>query len=159
ALGLVITMWYGATRVMSGELTTGDVVLFFSYVNKLYSPMSALSGLGSVFNRALVGAERIAEVLLAQNEVSAPAHPRRVGSLTGRIEFEDVSFAYEPDRPVLSDINHSIAAGEVVAIVGMTGAGKSTLACLVPRLYDPTTGSVRIDGEDIRNFSPQDLRE
>ena len=159
ALGLTVVMWYGATRVLAGELTTGDVVLFFAYVTNLYNPMKGLSRFSFVFDKASVAAERIGEVMNARSDVVEREGARKTSELRGRIEFRDVSFAYEPGRPVLSDIDLTIAPGEKVAVVGATGAGKSTLVSLIPRFYDPSGGAVLIDGEDIRNYSLQSLRE
>lgn len=159
AMGLSTVMWYGATRVMAGDLTTGDVVIFFAYVTNFYSPMRQLARLSYMFNRASVGAERIAEVLRVRSEVADGVGARAVTQFKGSIDFRDVSFEYEPGQTVLSQISLCIAPGEKVAIVGATGAGKSTLASLVPRLYDPSQGAVCIDGEDIRNYSVQSLRE
>jgi ABC-type multidrug transport system fused ATPase/permease subunit len=160
ALGLAVVMWYGATRVLAGVLTTGDVVVFFAYVTNLYSPMKALSRLSSSFARAGVAAERIAEVMRVRSEVveapGAPAAPR----FLGRIEFRDVSFEYTGrGQPVLSHINLVVEPGMTVAIVGATGAGKSTLVSLIPRLYDPAAGAVSIDGADIRGYTVQSLRD
>jgi subfamily B ATP-binding cassette protein MsbA len=159
AIGLAVVMWYGATRVLSGELTTGDVIVFFAYVTNLYSPMKALSRLSYSFNKASVGGERVADVLRTQREVTdhKGAHP--APRLRGSIEFQDVCFEYIPGRPVLNHINLCIQPGERVAIVGSTGGGKSTLVSLLPRLYDPTSGSVLIDGEDIRKYQLNTLRE
>ncbi len=159
AVGLAIVMWYGATRVMAGELTTGDVVVFFAYVTNMYSPMKALARLSTSLSRASVGAERIVDVLGTRREVSDRKTARPVSRPRGDIEFHDVSFEYEPGRPVLKNINLSVHATERVAIVGSTGAGKSTLVSLVPRLFDPTQGAVCLDGEDIRNYNLQSLRE
>ena len=159
AIGLAVVMWYGATRVLAGVLTTGDVVIFFAYVTNFYSPMRQLARLSHMFNRASIGAERIAEVMRVRSEVTDRQGARDASRLKGTIEFRDVSFEYEPGQPVLSGINLRIAPGEKVAIVGATGAGKSTLVSLVPRLYDPSGGAVCIDGEDIRNYSVQSLRE
>jgi ATP-binding cassette subfamily B protein len=159
ATGLAMVMWYGATRVLAGALTTGDVVIFFAYVTNLYAPMRQLARLSYMFNRASVGAERIAEVMSVRSEVIDRRWARTASGLKGSIEFLNVSFAYEPSRPVLSKIYLVIRPGERVAIVGATGAGKSTLVSLVPRLYDPSAGAICIDGEDIRNYSVQSLRE
>ncbi len=159
AVGLTIVMWYGATRVIQGILTTGDIVIFFAYVTNIYSPMKALSRFSYAFNKASVGAERITEVMSVRSEVTDREGARAVTRLKGNIEFCDVSFEYERGRPVLSHINFSIAPGEKVAFVGATGVGKSTLVSLIPRLYDPTAGEVRIDREDIRNYSVHSLRE
>jgi ATP-binding cassette subfamily B protein len=158
AAGLALVMWFGATHVMQGHLTTGDMVVFFAYVTNLYSPMKALARLSYVTSKATVGAERIADILSVRSEVTDRPGAREISRYVGGIEFRDVSFAYQSRQPVLSRINVRIAPGEKVAIVGATGAGKSTLISLVPRLYDPSSGAVLIDGEDIRNHSVQSLR-
>ena len=159
ALGLAVVMWYGAMHVRSGDLSTGDVVVFFAYVTNLYSPMKALSRLSYAFNKASVGAERIAEVLSTRTEVFDRPHARLAPRFAGRIQFDQVSFEYQPGQPVLSQIGLEIQPGEKVAIMGTTGAGKSTLISLIPRLYEPTEGSVRIDGEDIRIYRLNSLRD
>jgi len=159
AIGITIVMWYGATRVLAGELTTGDVVLFFAYITNLYNPMKGLARSSYLFSKASVGAERIAEVMSVRSDVSDREGAQAVSGLKGEIEFRDVSFEYEAGRPVLSHINLAIAPGEKVAIVGATGTGKSTLVSLVPRFYDPSEGEVRINGQDIRNYTLQSLRE
>jgi subfamily B ATP-binding cassette protein MsbA len=157
--GLAMVMYYGATRVMSGALSTGDVIVFFAYVTNLYSPIKALSKLSYSLGKAATGAERIAEVLHERSEVVDRENATAVGSVQGRIEFRNVAFAYEEGRSVLSEIDLTLEPGQTVAIVGATGAGKSTLVSLVPRFYDPTRGVVMLDGMDIRNFSVQFLRE
>jgi subfamily B ATP-binding cassette protein MsbA len=159
ATGLAMVMWYGATRVLAGALTTGDVVIFFAYVTNLYAPMRQLARLSYMSNRASVAAERIAEIMTVRSEVVDRARARTAVGLKGSIEFLNVSFEYEPHQTVLSTICLAIRPGERVAIVGATGAGKSTLVSLIPRLYDPSSGAVCIDGEDIRNYSVQSLRE
>ena len=159
AAGLMIVMWYGATSVMAGELTTGDIVIFFAYVTNLYSPMKSLARLSFALSKASIGAERILEVLSVRREVTDRKDAKFVSRLDGHIEFRAVSFEYDEGRPVLTDINLSIKPGEKVAIVGATGAGKSTLVSLIARFYDPSEGTVYIDGEDIRNYSVQSLRE
>ncbi len=158
AVGLAVVMWFGATQVRAGALTTGDVVVFFAYVTNLYSPMKALARLSHAFTKAAVGAERIAEVLRVRCEVADREGARPAPRLKGGIRFQDVAFEYEPGQPILSRVNLTIAPGETVAIVGPTGAGKSTLVSLVPRLYDPSGGVVQIDGEDVRNYSLESLR-
>src|SRR5919108_1143023 len=159
AIGLILVMWYGATRVLAGELSTGDVVVFFAYVTNLYAPMRALSRFSYVSNKAIVGAERIADVLSVRSDVVDRKGARPAPRLNGRIEFRDVAFEYVPAQPVLSDINLTIEPGERIAVVGATGAGKTTFVSLIPRFYDPTGGAVFINGEDIRNYSLQSLRE
>jgi subfamily B ATP-binding cassette protein MsbA len=158
-VGVTVVMWYGATRVLTGELTTGDVVLFFTYVASLYNPMKGLTRFSFLLDKAGVAAERIGEVLLVRSDVADREAARPLSHLKGSIEFRDVSFEYESGTTVLLHLHLAMAPGEKVAFVGATGAGKSTLASLIPRFYDPTFGEVRIDGEDIRNYTVQSLRE
>jgi subfamily B ATP-binding cassette protein MsbA len=159
ACGITIVMWYGTSHALRGELTTGDVVVFFAYVTSFYKPIRGMGSYSFLFNRATVGAERIAEVLSAQSELADRDSARPAPKLRGAVAFHDVSFEYEPGRPVLQDINLTFAPGEKVAIVGSTGAGKSTLVSLVPRFYDPTKGTVSADGKDLRDFTLLSLRE
>ena len=159
AVGLVIVMWYGATKVLANELTTGDVIIFFAYVTNFYAPMKALARLSTSLSRALVALERIQDIFQERTEVRTQPGARALTRIVGRIEFRGVSFAYEPGQPVLSSIDLEIAPGEKVAIVGATGAGKSTLVGLIPRFFDPIEGQVLIDGEDIRDVDLLSLRE
>src|SRR6266480_2684190 len=159
AIGLTIMMWYGARSVLAGQLTTGDVVIFFAYVNNFYTPMKAISRSANTFTKASVAAERIFEVLLRRSEVRDRRPARLAPRFKGIIEFRDVSFEYEPGVIVLSHINLCISPGEKLAIIGPSGVGKSTLVSFVPRFYDPSLGAVLIDGVDIRNYSLHSLRE
>jgi len=159
ACGITIVMWYGASHALRGELTTGDVVIFFAYVTSFYRPIRAMGSFSFLFNRATVGAERIAEVLSVQCELADREGARPAPKLCGAVAFHNVSFQYEPGRPVLHDINLSVAPGEKIAIVGPTGAGKSTLISLVLRFYDPTSGAVLADGKDLRDFTLISVRE
>jgi len=159
AVGLVIVMWYGATQVLDGVMTTGDVVIFFAYVTGFYSPMKALARFSYLFNRASVGAEGVAEVMRIRSELVDRKGARPAPRLQGAIDLHRVSFEYERGRPVLCDLSLSIVPGERIAIVGATGAGKSTLVSLIPRFYDPTQGTVHVDGKDIRDFTVNSLRE
>ena len=158
AVGLCLVMWFGATRVLSGQLTTGDVVIFFAYVTNLYGPMRALSKSANSSSKTMVSLERIVDVLATRSDVEdcATATPIRVSQ--GKIEFRNVSFAYPGSPRTLDDINLTINPGETLAIVGATGTGKSTLVSLVPRFYDPIEGSILIDGQDIRCGSVRSLR-
>src|SRR6266705_2280185 len=159
AIGLTMVMWYGARSVLAGRITTGDVVIFFAYVNNFYSPMKAITRSTNTFTKASIGAERIVEVLQHRSEVRDRKRARPAPKFKGAIEFRDVSFEYEPGVTVLSHVNLCIAPGQKLAIVGATGAGKSTLVSLVLRFYDPTAGAVLVDGKDIWTFSLQSFRE
>jgi ABC-type multidrug transport system fused ATPase/permease subunit len=158
AAGLCLVMWFGATHVISGQLTTGDVVIFFAYVTNLYSPMRALSKSANSSAKTIVSLERIVEILQMRSDVAdAPAAvPLHIPE--GKIEFCNVSFGYQSGLRTLDNINLVINPGETVAIVGATGAGKSTLVSLVPRFYDPAEGSILIDGQDIKGGLVRSLR-
>lgn len=154
-----MVMWFGSTRVMAGELTTGDLVIFFAYVTNLYAPMKALARFSYTANKATVAAERIGDVLGTQREVVDRPGARQAPPLRGGIEFRGVTFGYEPGRDVLHGLDLAIAPGERVAIVGTTGAGKSTLVGLIPRLFDPCGGAVLFDGRDARDYTLASLRD
>jgi ATP-binding cassette, subfamily B, bacterial len=156
--GLALVMWYGAACVAAGRVTTGDVVVFFAYVTNLYAPMRVLARLSGSMSRAIVGAERIGEILAIEHEVRDK--PGAIAmSLSGAVVFDNVSFGYDSAHPVLHDVSFRVAPGERVAIVGASGAGKSTLVSLLARLYDPTVGTISADGVDIREQSLVSLRE
>ncbi len=159
AVGLVLVMACGAQAVRAGEMTTGDVVVFFAYVTNLYSPMKALAKLSYGLQKAAVAIDRIVQVLRVEREVADAEDATPAPRLRGEIEFEGVSFEYQPGRPILDGINLKIVRGEKVALVGASGAGKSSLVSLIPRLYDPSTGLVRIDGQDIRRYRLGSLRD
>jgi ATP-binding cassette, subfamily B, bacterial len=133
-------------------------VLFIQYLSKMYKPMQELSKLTDTYSKAAVGYERVQEVLRTKNEIRDLPKARRAPKFKGKIEFEHVSFSYSPEQPVLRDINVSVQPGQVAALVGPTGAGKSTIISLVSRFYDPLEGMVKIDGTDIRQFKQQSLR-
>src|ERR671934_342902 len=158
AVGTALVMWYGAHEVLVGRLTPGALLVFLAYLSRLYGPMRNLSKFSDVMFRASVGLERIYGVLEAEREVRDLPGARPAGPLRGHIEFEHVSFAYGTGAPTLKDITFSIEPGQVVALVGSTGAGKTTLASLIPRFADPAHGSVRVDGCDVRSYTLASLR-
>ncbi|MHB8972500.1 MAG: ABC transporter ATP-binding protein [Pirellulaceae bacterium] len=158
AVGMVLVMWYGATGVVKGSFTTGDVIVFFAYVTNFYSPIRAMSRQSSAFSNAMAGAERVTELFANTSDIVDSPEAILAPALSGEIDFHNILFEYEHGRPVLEGLSLRIHAGEHVAIVGDTGVGKSTLASLVLRLYDPTSGMVLIDGHDIRRFTLASLR-
>lgn len=159
ALGLIATLWLGATMVQRGSLTLGELVLFNSYVLMLVGPLRLVGMTLSQLQRAVVSASLIGRLLDVEPEIVDPPLPRRLPDGGGELRFEGVSFAYPgADDPALHDLDLTIAPGETVALVGATGSGKSTLAALVPRLDDPTTGRVLLDGVDLRELALDDVR-
>ena len=158
AAGTCLVLWFGARMTLSGALSIGSMVLFIQYLSKMYKPMQELSKMTDTYSKAAVGYERIQEILQTENEVRDAKGARDVRTLKGKIEFEDVSFSYSPDQPVIRDMNFCIEPGQVAAVVGPTGVGKTTIISLVSRFYDPVNGSIKIDGTDIRHFKQQSLR-
>ena len=161
-LGRVTTaavLLYGGWLVIHGQLTLGVLTAFILYVRQFFEPMQDLSQFYNLFQAAAAALEKLAGVLEESPSVPEPARPHRFGAagVQGALEFQDVTFAYR-DTPVLHGLSLVIPAGQVVALVGRTGAGKSTLARLISRFYDPGSGRVLLDGVDLRRISTADLR-
>ncbi|CAN5468350.1 ABC transporter ATP-binding protein [soil metagenome] len=159
AIGLVSVMYYGTIQVLAGRLSTGDVIIFFAYVTNLYAPIRALSKLTSNFAKASIGMQRINEILDVSPHVTSGTTLVHKSTLRGELKFDHVSFSYPESPELLHDLNFTIAPGEKVAIVGATGAGKTTLASFVPRLFQPSSGKVLLDGHDLRDLEVSSLRE
>lgn len=158
AVGTGLVLWFGARLVMAGALTAGSLVVFILYLGKMYKPMQEISKMTDTYSKAAVGYERIQEVLQTRDEIKDLPRARRAPPLKGKIEFEHVSFAYESESPVLKDVSFEMKAGEVSALVGPTGAGKTSIISLIPRFYDPEKGLIKIDGIDIRQYRQKSLR-
>jgi ATP-binding cassette subfamily B protein len=159
AIGTCLVVWYGARMVVSGELSSGALLVFFLYLGKMYKPMRDLSKMSDTISKASVGFERIREVLETERQVRNLPYARTAPRFKGQIEFDHVSFGYDEDRRILKDITLKIEPGQVAALVGPTGAGKTTVASLIPRFYDPASGHVRIDNFDVRSFKIKSLRQ
>jgi subfamily B ATP-binding cassette protein MsbA len=159
AAGTCLVLWFGARLALSGALSAGSLVVFFLYLGKMYKPMQELSKMTDTYSKAAVGFERIREVLETDGGIQDLPGARRAPVFRGRVEFENVSFSYLPDTPVLRDVSFRIEPGQVAALVGPTGAGKSTIIGLIPRFYEPDSGVVKIDGHDIRRFTQKSLRQ
>jgi ATP-binding cassette subfamily B protein len=157
--GTVIVLWLGGRQVVSGTITLGEFVAFGAYLTMLHWPMIALGWVVNIFERGEASMGRIAQVLGEPPAIADPPQPHQGGELQGEVEFRHLTFAYEPDRPVLRDVTLRVPAGRTVAIVGATGSGKSTLVSLIPRLYDPPPGTVFVDGVDVRDLPVARLRE
>lgn len=158
ALGVALVVWYGGGQVVRGTLTFGALVAFLQYLQRFYRPLAALSEKFNTIQSAMAASERIFELLDTPSEIVSPREGYRPDKIHGKIEFDRVHFAYLKDEPVLRDFTLSIEPGETIAVVGHTGAGKSTLANLLVRFYDTTSGSVKIDGVDVRDWDLPTLR-
>jgi ATP-binding cassette subfamily B protein len=159
AVGTCLVLWFGARLVLSGTLSAGSLIVFITYLGKMYKPMQELSKMTDAYSKALVGYERIEEVLETENVVRDLSGAKRAPKLKGKIEFEHVEFYYSKDAPILKDLTMTVEPGELVALVGPTGAGKTTIISLIPRFYDPISGVVKIDGVDVRKFTQKSLRQ
>ena len=159
ATGTCLMLWYGARLVIAGQLTAGALVVFLLYLGKMYKPMRDLSKATDTVSRAGVGFERIREVLETEGGVRNQRNARKAAAFKGAITFDGVSFGYGPDQVILDDVSFAIEPGQVAAFVGPTGGGKTTIINLVARFYDPVSGTVTIDGTDIRGFTLQALRD
>jgi ATP-binding cassette subfamily B protein len=158
ACGTAVVLWYGARLVMSDQLSSGALVVFLLYLGKMYKPMRDLSKMADTISKAMIGAERIKELIETEREVRDLPGAQPAPPLSGAVEFADVTFGYTPDRAVLKGVSLKIEPGQFIALVGPTGGGKSTLASLIPRFYDPQSGEVKIDGIDVRKFTVKSLR-
>lgn len=157
-LALAGILTYGGFRITSGYLTLGVVVAFLQYGQRFFRPIQDLSEKYNILQAAMASAERIFKLLDTEAKVLAPAAPRPVPAEIESIEFDHVWFAYHAADWVLRDVSFTIAPGETVAVVGHTGAGKTTLISLLLRFYDVGEGVIRIGGVDVRDFDPLDLR-
>jgi subfamily B ATP-binding cassette protein MsbA len=158
AVGTSLVLWYGAHMVLAGSLSAGSLIVFIAYLGKMYKPMQDLSKMTDSYSKAAVGYERIREIMAARNEVRDLPRARQAPRLEGRITFSNVFFGYEAQTTVLHDVSFQIAAGQTAALVGPTGAGKTTIISLLARFYDVRSGAVKIDGRDIRSFTQESLR-
>ena len=156
-LSTLIVLWVGANRVASGQLKLGVLLIFLTYVGSLYKPVRALSKLTTIFTKGMAAAERIEDVLSTEPDIRDRPGAVLAPPFLGHIRFDEVTFSYGRE-PVLWAVSFDIQAGESVALVGPTGAGKSTLAALVPRLIEPRLGTVLIDEHDIRGYALSSLR-
>ena len=157
---IAILLWFGGTLIL-GEYASIDAATFIYYLVIFYSIISPAKDLSKAtygIRRGMASLERIDKILNTESNIRVADNPKQINDFQSVIRYEDVSFAYQTDRPVLQHINLDIRKGQTVALVGQSGSGKTTLADLLPRFYDPTAGRITIDGVDIRELKPYDLR-
>jgi ATP-binding cassette subfamily B protein len=157
-LAVALLLWAGGAGITRGAVTLGTLVAFLQYVQRFYGPLRDLSGRYAVMQAAMAASERIFALLDAHPEITAPAVRRAPAATRGRIEVDKVWFSYPDGPPVLKGLDLTVEPGERIALAGATGAGKSTLVKLLARLYDPQKGSIRIDGVDLRDMDPREVR-
>ena len=159
AIGTCLVLGFGGRMAVRGQIHPGTLVLFIFYLAAMYKPMRDLSKMTDTVSKALVGYERIQEVLEIESKVRDLPRARRAPKFKGSMEFDRVNFSYDGEHPILKDISLKIERGQIAAVVGPSGTGKSTLVNLIARFYDPVSGTVKIDGVDIRRYTLKSLRE
>ncbi len=159
AVGTCLVLGYGAHLVLAGRLSTGVLIVFLLYLGKMYKPMRDLSKMTNTVSKAAISFERIQEVLESESRVRDLPAAGHAPPFEGRIEFDRVSFSYGSDIQILKDVSLRIEPGQVAAIVGPSGTGKTTIASLIARFFDPQSGEVKIDGVDVRRFTLKSLRD
>lgn len=158
AVGVTLIIWYGGNSVIDGNITAGSLVAFLTYAVNISNPIKRLSRVIGNIQRALAAAQRVFDVLDLPEEIKDAPGAKSLPPVRGDVRFNNVSFAYNANEPVLNDVSFEVKPGQIVAFVGPSGAGKSTVASLLPRFYDVTGGSITIDGEDVRSVTLASLR-
>ena len=159
AIAVTIILWYGGYSVIHGQLTSGSLIAFLIYAINLSNPVKRLSQVYGSIQRSLAAADRLFVILDTQSDVVEKANAKVLSQVKGKVDFTHVDFSYDGEKNALTDFNLSVEAGQMLAIVGPSGAGKTTLANLLPRFYDVTGGAIHIDGIDIRDGTIQSLRQ
>ena len=157
-VGPALIYWWGGRQVIDGTLTIGTVVAFVAYLTRLYGPVNSLATVYVDVQAAVALFERIFEYLDTDSDVKDPPHPLELPRVEGMIRFDHVSFEYVPSRFALDDVSFTVEAGQLAALVGPSGAGKTTITYLMPRLYDPTAGTIWLDDHDLRDVGLDSLR-
>jgi len=159
AIGVTVIIWYGGWEVINGHLTAGALIAFLVYAVNLSNPIKRLSRVYAHIQRALAAAERVFEVLDTEPDIKDSPNAVELPSITGNVAFHNITFEYKPGEQALKNVSLEAKAGQMVAIVGPSGAGKTTIANLIPRFYDPVDGHIAIDGVDIKSVTIDSLRK
>jgi ABC-type multidrug transport system fused ATPase/permease subunit len=157
SIGTCLVLWFGGVFALSGEITVGLMVAFLLYVTRFFRPIMQLTFFFNTVQRSMAAAERIFETLDTKPEIVDAEKAVELTNVKGEVVFDNVTFGYNPDNPVLKDVNIHVKPGETLAIVGPTGAGKSTLVKLLSRFYEPQYGTIKIDGYDVQNVTQDSL--
>ncbi len=159
AICTAIVLWRGAVLIVAHSMTIGELTVYLAYLAKFFKPVKDLASSSNAVAQAAVGVERIRSILDTDTIIPEEPDGLEPETLAGEIDFEHIGFGYDPANPVLTDLNLNIKPGQFVGIVGPTGSGKSTVVSLIPRFYDVQSGTVRIDGQDIRKYKLKHLRD
>jgi subfamily B ATP-binding cassette protein MsbA len=157
--GMAVVLFFGTWQILHGQMTVGTLVAFVSYLIQFYQPVEDIIRVNNIMQQALAAAERIFEFIDEQPDVEETPEAVALTDVRGAVAFEGVTFAYEPGKPVLQDVSLSAAPGEIVALVGHTGSGKTTMVNMIPRFYDPDEGRLTVDGRDLREVTLESLRD
>jgi ABC-type multidrug transport system fused ATPase/permease subunit len=153
-----MVLWRGSALILAGAMTVGSLTVFLAYLARFFKPVQDLAKMTTAVAQTNVALDRIRSILDIDMRISERPDAREPEPFTGAVDFEHVAFSYNPETPVLKDVHFSIAPGQFVGVVGVTGSGKSTIVSLIPRFYDPTEGRILIDGTDVREYTLQGIR-
>lgn len=159
AIGVTMIIWYGGNNVINGTITAGSLVAFLTYAVNISNPIKRLTRVIGNIQKALAAAQRVFMIIDMPEEIAKSRDAKQLPEVSGKVEFQNVSFAYDDKGNVITDLSFSVKPGEVIAIVGPSGAGKSTIANLLPRFYDVNKGDIKIDGHSVREVTLDSLRE
>ena len=159
ALCTAVVLWRGAALILAHSMTVGELTVYLAYLTKFFKPVKDLATTTNAVAQAAVGTERIRSILDTDTMIPEDPDGLEPETLKGEIEFKDIAFGYDPELPILTDVNLKIEAGQFVGVVGPTGAGKSTIVSLIPRFYDVQSGAVIVDGHDVREYKIKHLRD
>lgn len=159
AIAVTVILWYGGYSVVTGVISAGSLIAFLIYAINLSNPVKRLSQVYGNIQKAMAAGDRVFAILDTEPTVKEKPNAKPLPEVTGRVEFDHVSFSYDGEKNAITDLNLNVDPGQIIAIVGPSGAGKTTVANLLPRFYDVTEGALRIDGTDVRDVTFQSLRE
>ncbi|MDA0746092.1 MAG: ABC transporter ATP-binding protein [bacterium] len=157
-IGIVLVIWSGGTMALEGAISLADLFVFIVYMGHIYQPFLQLASFNDILQKAAASTDRVFRLLAVESDIQDAPDARIPESITWDIHLRDLTFGYDPESPVLHNLNLHIAEGEIVALVGPTGAGKTTVSSLIPRFYDPQQGTVSIGGHDVRHLPLSYLR-